>query len=137
MHLTTCWMLPNIMSWGGVGGGITTFCALDNNSGVITMFIFKITILLQRNTNSYKPSILHGPKNTRPSTRRAPSCPRPNKQKKCDDFSTSAEEQSAVLLGTSGDLLPGAQKCYLPWEDILRVRQLPPPLFHHPRKRTS
>lgn len=46
---------------------------LPHSSGVIRMLMLNITFSLQRNTISYKPSIFHGPKNTRPSTRRAPS----------------------------------------------------------------
>ena len=46
---------------------------LPHSSGVIRMLMLKIIFLLQRNTNFYKPSIFHGPKTTRPSTRRAPS----------------------------------------------------------------
>ena len=45
---------------------------LPHSSGVIRMLMLKITFLLQRNTNFHKPSSFHGPKTTRPSTRRAP-----------------------------------------------------------------
>ena len=36
MHLTTCWMLCNIMGWGGVG--MMTFRAFDNFSFNIIRF---------------------------------------------------------------------------------------------------
>ena len=46
---------------------------IPHSSGAIKMLMLKIAFLLPRNTYFYKPSIFHGQKTTRPSTRRAPS----------------------------------------------------------------
>ena len=190
VHLTTCWMLCNIMGCGGVG--MMTFRALDNmldamqhhglgwggdddvpctwqhvgcyatswvgvgwgwwrsvhlttfhstsfgsknevvlgtliwgflilnyngnwhsillphSSGVIRMLMLKITSLLQRNTNFYKPSIFHGPKTTRPSTRRAPSCLAPT-----FDLEEILRVYSRVPLKQSCDVLRSGEVFWL------------------------